>query len=185
MSLKRWRVRVAPGAGAALRDVEHSSVVFIVDDEPQVAAAHARALRRPGLRVEVCVSPLSALDRLSAGERFDAVVCDGRMPEVDGVELLRRARVAWPGLDERIVFVSGGLDEEDALFIREQALPLLTKPLARSRDDLKGVVRALLARSPAARGEAPTTSGVCSSAPRVSRLGHRAPASWCRGRTLS
>jgi CheY-like chemotaxis protein len=55
-------------------------VILVVDDEPAVARAHRRGLERGGLRVEVCTAPLVALGRINAGERFDAVICDGQMP---------------------------------------------------------------------------------------------------------
>ena len=138
----------SPGgaSGTALRDVPSSAVVLLVDDEPTVAAAHARVLRRAGLRVEVCSSSVGALERISEGERFDVVICDCRMPNLSGVELYRRARIAWPELQDRIIFVSGVLPEEDARFIREQALPFFAKPLARGGDELEQAVRALVAR---------------------------------------
>jgi len=141
----------SPGgaSGAALRDTQ-SSWVLLVDDDPAVAAAHARRLRRPGRHVEICPSSIWALERISAGERFDVVICDGRMPDLSGVELYRRARIAWPELQERIIFISGGLPEEDARFIREQALPFFTKPLAHGGDEFEQAVRALVARVHAA-----------------------------------
>jgi signal transduction histidine kinase/CheY-like chemotaxis protein len=142
----------SPGgaSGAALRDDRPSSVVLLVDDDEAVAVAHARRLRRPGLHVEVCSSSVLALGRISGGERFDAVVCDCRMPNLSGVELYLRACVVWPGLHERIVFVSGGLPEEDARFIKERGLPFFSKPLTRGGDDLAQAVRALVARIRAA-----------------------------------
>jgi CheY-like chemotaxis protein/signal transduction histidine kinase len=154
-------------SGAALRGAGSSAIALLVDDEPQVAAAHARLLRRPGLHLEVCASPGRALDRIVAGERFDVVICDCRMRGLDGVELFRRARLVWPGLDARIIFLSGGLPDEDARFIREHALPLFAKPLPRGGDDLKAAVRALVDRGHPAQGEAPMTSGICLRASRA------------------
>ena len=128
--------------------------MLLVDDEPAVAAAHARLLRRSGFRVEVCTESVRALERLTAGERFDVVICDGRMPELRGVELFQRARLAWPELEERILFLSGGMSDEDARFIREHALPFLAKPLRRV-DDLADAIRELVARRRAHVGGVP------------------------------
>ena len=119
---------------------------LLVDDEPTVAKAHARWLRRSGVRVAICTSPVRALERLTAGERFDVVICDGRMPELRGVEFFQRARLAWPELGERILFLSGGMPEEDARFIREHGLPFLPKPLPRNGAELGDVVHEFVAR---------------------------------------
>jgi CheY-like chemotaxis protein len=105
--------------------------VLLMDDEPAVARAHARWLRRSGVRVAICSSPVHALERLSAGERFDVVICDGRMPVLRGVEFFERACLAWPELAERILFLSGGMHEEDARFLHAHGLPFLPKPLPR------------------------------------------------------
>jgi DNA-binding response OmpR family regulator len=107
-------------------------------------------LRRRGRNVEVCSSSALALERICAGERFDVVILDCRMPGLSGVELYRRARLVWPEIKERVIFVSGGLSPEDVSFIREHALPFFTKPLDRGGDELEQAVRALVARVSAA-----------------------------------
>jgi signal transduction histidine kinase/CheY-like chemotaxis protein len=135
-------------SGAALGGVR-SSWVLLVDDEPVVAAAHARRLWAPSRHVEICTSSVWALERITGGERFDLVICDGRMPNLRGVELYRRALVAWPGLRERIIFVSGGVPEEDARFIEEQRLPFFAKPVVRG-DELEQAVDTIVARTRAA-----------------------------------
>jgi CheY-like chemotaxis protein len=141
----------SPGdsSGAGLREATSSSVM-LVDDEPALAAAHAQMLRRPGWYVEVCLSSVRALERICAGERFDVVILDCRMPGLSGVELYERAQVVWPEIKERVIFVSGGLTADDAHFIREQAFPFISKPLSRGGEELEQAVRALVARVSAA-----------------------------------
>jgi CheY-like chemotaxis protein len=141
-----------PGAtsGADPREGRSSPVMLLVDDDCAVGAALARRLRRPDLRIEICSSSPRALERITSGERFDVVLCDGRMPKLSGVEFYRRALIAWPGIRERILFVSGGLPEEDARFIREHALPFFAKPLALNGSELDKAVRAIVARVRAA-----------------------------------
>lgn len=75
--------------------------ILLIDDEPHVLSALQRVLRQhppvPGqsFAVEACTSPLAAIE--AARERIiDAVVCDYRMPELDGVETLRRIRELQP-----------------------------------------------------------------------------------------
>jgi CheY-like chemotaxis protein len=73
--------------------------LLIVDDEAPVLYALRRLLQRHftqrQLSVEVCVDPLHALQRLHE-EHFDVLICDYRMPLLDGVTLLARARELDP-----------------------------------------------------------------------------------------
>ena len=102
--------------------------VLLIDDDPLVLRATARTLRRAHLVTAVSAAS-HALDLLSAGEQFDAVVCDVVMPHLNGWEFYRRARLADPELASRIVFVSGGGPPE--LMAKIRALPnaLLEKPV--------------------------------------------------------
>jgi DNA-binding response OmpR family regulator len=66
--------------------------VLLVDDEPLVAKAVARALQRVhGFDVEVCSNGADAV-RLAATSRFDAVLLDWRMPDHSGSEVCRLLR---------------------------------------------------------------------------------------------
>lgn len=73
--------------------------LVIIDDEPHVVSALTRVLRL-GLAarsptIEAFTDPARALKRLS--ERpFDLVICDYRMPEVDGLTVLRRLASTHP-----------------------------------------------------------------------------------------
>ncbi len=91
-----------------------------------------------------------ALKRIAAGERFDVVVSDGRMPELDGVAFFLGALPFWPGLADRIVFLSGGLPDRARLLVEERRLPFFEKPLGDRRDEFFALIRTL-----ASRGETP------------------------------
>jgi CheY-like chemotaxis protein len=73
--------------------------LLIVDDEPPVLHALRRLLLRhfmpQQLGVEICADPLRALQRLQEA-RFDVLISDYRMPRLDGVTLLVRARELDP-----------------------------------------------------------------------------------------
>lgn len=129
--------------GTLIADPIAEPLVIIIDDEPAVARALARWLQRSGIQVEICTSSVVALARFQAGERFDVVVCDGQMPGLRGVELVERARDAWP---DRINFLSGGdLTPDEVLVIRERGLRLFWKPL-QTLGALEGAVREIVAR---------------------------------------
>jgi PAS domain S-box-containing protein len=65
--------------------------VLIVDDEPDGRALIARILEGRGARTTCASSATEALDAL-ASERFDILLSDVGMPDMDGYELIRRVR---------------------------------------------------------------------------------------------
>ncbi|RJS17997.1 response regulator [Corallococcus sp. H22C18031201] len=71
------------------------SKVLVVDDEPQVAHALRRLLRREGFTVEVAYNGEEALERL---QQFtpDIVLSDFRMPGMTGSELLQQVKRSHP-----------------------------------------------------------------------------------------
>lgn len=73
--------------------------LLIVDDEAPVLQALRRLLQRhftpQQLSLTLCSDPLQALQRLQQ-ERFDVLISDYRMPGLDGVSLLARARELDP-----------------------------------------------------------------------------------------
>jgi len=80
--------------------------LLIVDDESEIAATLRRSLMRYGYRVEAFTSALAALRSFEMRpDRFDAVITDVVMPELNGVDLAVRLRVSRPALP--IIFLTG------------------------------------------------------------------------------
>jgi len=71
--------------------------ILIVDDEPDMVENCARILRRSGHRCLTATDPRRALALLES-ERPDLVLTDLKMPEVDGLAVLRRAHELDPTL---------------------------------------------------------------------------------------
>jgi response regulator RpfG family c-di-GMP phosphodiesterase len=72
--------------------------LLLLDDEPYVIAALQRLLRQHfgrSLRIDAECDPLQAL-ALAGQRRWDAVLCDYRMPQLDGLEFLRRLSALQP-----------------------------------------------------------------------------------------
>ncbi|MBX3729081.1 MAG: sigma-54-dependent Fis family transcriptional regulator [Candidatus Sumerlaeia bacterium] len=79
--------------------------ILVVEDDPAFANRLARNLGLDGFEADVAEGPEVALRRL-AGERFDGVVCDIRMPGMSGLELLERVRRGGEtGIDPELPFL--------------------------------------------------------------------------------
>lgn len=81
--------------------------VLVVDDEPAVLRMVSRVLGRADIEVVGVRGGREALERLGTGERFDAILCDVEMPEIDGLELARRVARDHPELAGRVALLSG------------------------------------------------------------------------------
>ena len=110
--------------------------VLVVDDEARVAGVVATALGRAGYECETCASGTAALAALEE-RAADVVVTDWRMPEMDGVELLRRLRARWPNLPVILLTAYGTIPSAVAA-MREGAFDYVTKPF--DNDDLRAAV---------------------------------------------
>jgi len=115
--------------------------ILIVDDQPMVAQICAEILAEAGYRVDQVCSGQEALARLEA-ERFDLLLADLKMPHVDGLTVLRRAREWHPGL-AAIMITSYGTIENAVEALRAGARDFLLKPF--DPGDLVQTVRNVLA----------------------------------------
>lgn len=79
--------------------------VLVVDDEAFVRYTVADELEHAGCSVVEAADGAEALDVLAAGDPFDLMVTDIRMPGFDGWTLAERARELRPGLP--VLYVSG------------------------------------------------------------------------------
>ena len=82
-----------------------SGRVWVVDDDRGGREVLARALQRAGHEIEAFADGREALTRLESGELPEVVLTDIRMPDVDGLSLLRRIKEAHPDLP--VILVTG------------------------------------------------------------------------------
>jgi DNA-binding NtrC family response regulator len=73
------------------------TTVLVVDDEDGIRKALDRFLTRLGYQVAAAANAREALERVAA-DRPQAMLCDIRMPETSGVELLPKALAQDPDL---------------------------------------------------------------------------------------
>lgn len=76
--------------------------VMLVDDEEDAREVGQVALSRLGAKVSVAGSAAEVLSRLTDGERFDLLVSDIGMPEMDGRSLIRAVRQLPGGSAEEL-----------------------------------------------------------------------------------
>jgi len=101
--------------------------ILVVDDEPKICTMLEAALGRGHYTVHTCLDAAAALERFGT-QPYDLVICDLRMPGVDGFELIRRLK----GLrgDTIVLAVTGRATVDSAVqAIRHGADDYLTKPL--------------------------------------------------------
>ncbi len=79
-----------------MNDVKGRRRVLFVEDEPALRLSYERHFK-PRYDLVFASTGAEALARL-AEERPDVAVLDMRLPDTDGVELLRRIRSTQPGL---------------------------------------------------------------------------------------
>ena len=78
--------------------------VLLVDDEPEFTRLLASRLESKGVHVSVADGGTSALEAIES-ETFDAIVLDMVMPDMDGMEVLRKLREIDPDL--QIILLTG------------------------------------------------------------------------------
>lgn len=119
--------------------------VLVVDDELEIADLVRELLEGADHEVVTAESGAVALAML-AEARFDAIVSDLHMPDVDGATLWREVRARDATLARRMLFVTGDtLSPSVRQFLDEARCPSLAKPFTKA--DLLAQVAALLARS--------------------------------------
>lgn len=115
--------------------------VLFVDDEPNVLHAIRRSLRND-FEIAVAESGEEALRLLAEQAPFAAIVCDCRMPKMDGIELLGRVAQAAP--DTVRLMLTGNIDQDTAVRAVNtgEVFRFLNKPC--DVDELRKAVRAAI-----------------------------------------
>jgi len=105
----------------------HQRTVLLVDDEENMISSLKRLLRREGYRILSAGGGSEGLEIL-ANNRVDVIVSDQRMPQMTGVEFLRRVKTLYP---DTVRIVLSGYTELQSITdaINEGAIyKFLTKP---------------------------------------------------------
>jgi len=102
--------------------------ILVVEDEPTVARLIADVLEDEGMQVEVLLDGREALDR-AARQAFDLVICDIKMPGLDGQHFYKSQERSGNPLRERFLFVTGDIiAAQTREFLERNHLPHVAKP---------------------------------------------------------
>ena len=117
--------------------------ILIVEDERTVAQLMLDVLREEGHYVEAVLDSPEGLTRISRNH-YDLVICDLRMPRLDGPAFYDALVHAGSPMQNRILFTTGDTLAPRTLdFVEAKGLPFLAKPFL--VEELKLAVNGLLA----------------------------------------
>ena len=129
--------RRSDGAGAARPQI------LVLDDDKTLAWMLFELLRLMGYEATVFTSPQEALASIE-GRRFDAIICDFHMPQMNGREFYRQVAARRPEQARHIVFLTGDMSDDGTLeFLESNSNPHLFKPFQMA--DLQNLLNHCLA----------------------------------------
>src|SRR5712672_4482756 len=116
------------------------STVLVIDDEADIPELLELSLLRMGLAVE-CSGSVVAAKQLLQSKRYDLCLTDMRLPDGDGLELVRFIGVQCADLPVAVITAFGSTENAVAA-LKSGAFDYLTKPL--SLDQLRTLVKSAL-----------------------------------------
>jgi two-component system NtrC family sensor kinase len=128
---------VAEGVVSLAPDTQHlpAKKVLVIDDEPHVAQMIAATLWSLGHQADAVFSVREASERLITvmpTQAYDLIICDMKMPEMDGRQMYEFVEGHYPNLLHRMVFSSGDtVSQENQQFLQETGCSFLQKPFLR------------------------------------------------------
>ena len=107
--------------------MNNTANILIVDDEEVVRLSHLRSLQSVNCHARVAEDGNRAIQVMEQ-QPFDVVLLDLRMPDLDGMEVLKTIKDRWP--DSEVVVITGYPTIESAKeAVRLGAFNYLAKPI--------------------------------------------------------
>ncbi len=105
-----------------------SNRILLVDDEQLITSALAHILRAAGYWADVAQNGREALEKVDRND-YDLIICDIKMPVMDGESFYRELRAVRPMLTQRVVFCTGDADCPAARrLLNDSGAPVIRKP---------------------------------------------------------
>jgi len=112
--------------------------ILCVDDEPNVLSALRRMFMLEGCTISIADSGAAALQAM-ANDRFDVIISDMQMPEMNGAQLLQQVREQWPDTMRLLLTGTADLANAVAAINQGEIYRYISKPW--NDDELLGVVK--------------------------------------------
>src|SRR5574342_742825 len=118
-------------SGFFMGDKETNGRVLVVDDEADIRKVVRMTLQKAGYDVLEAENGEKAIETINAGENrllLDVVICDIRMPKINGVEAIAYFRSNYPRVP--VIVLTGFPDTEMATsMLRQGVVDYLVKPV--------------------------------------------------------
>ncbi len=112
-------------------NIRKTPTILVVEDDLENRKAMLRILQNEGYDVLEADNGQGALD-LVLSRQIDLMVTDLRLPVIDGVELLKRTKAAYPEIE--VILITGfGTVEVAVEAIKEGAYDFITKPIKKAQ----------------------------------------------------
>jgi DNA-binding response OmpR family regulator len=103
--------------------------ILILDDDVALSRAYAQLLERDGFAVVAVHSGIEGLAALS-DRSFQAILCDLRLPFLEGKSFYKELTDLYPEQAKRVVFITGyPPDRTTHNFLADTGRPVLHKPV--------------------------------------------------------
>lgn len=103
-----------------------SQTILIVDDERAIRNSLKDILALEGFKVDEAADGSEALKKI-ADNHYDCILCDIKMPKIDGIEVLQKTIISHP--DTPFIVISGHGDIETAVdAVKKGAFDYISKP---------------------------------------------------------
>ncbi len=106
----------------------HAKSLLIVEDEVSLLDLIKRLVEAEGHRADTASDGLQALEKLRR-QPYDLILCNVKMPGLDGRQLYDEIAERWPEMVTRIIFLTGDLvGPRTQTFLSRVQRPVLEKP---------------------------------------------------------
>ena len=117
-----------PLTGAGVPASARGRKILVIEDEPTVAQLVVDVLSEEGHQAEALLDSVEALARIQR-QSYDLVICDLRMPRLDGRDLYLALVRNGNSVQNRMIFITGDtLTPHTLEFLEGNSLPYLAKP---------------------------------------------------------
>ncbi len=117
--------------------------ILVVEDEPSIGGLCQRVLTAEGFEVDIAVNGKVAKDMIEE-KQYTLYLIDIKLPVMNGKEVYEWLQEKHPQLVSRVIFTTGSILIEDAMFVERAGRPFLPKPF--SPDQLRAIVRQVARR---------------------------------------